>query len=245
LFKSTDRGESWTLIESLWNETQHNRWSGGGYDYPGIHSICVDPRDSKQITVGVSVGGIWHSSDGGNNWESRTKGMRAEYAPPEQAFEPSFQDPHRMVQCTADPDVLWVQHHNGIFHSTDRAQNWEEIEKAGPSTFGFAVAAHPHDSQTAWFIPAIKDECRIPVDGKVVVTRTRDGGQSFEVLSKGLPQNHAYDLVYRHALDVDESGEVLVMGSTTGGLWVSENAGDEWLCINANLPPVYAVRFTA
>ena len=72
--------------------------------------------------------------------------------------------------------MLWCQHHCGIFRSTDNGDKWVEIEKAGPSTFGFAVAAHPHDPLTAWFVPAISDEVRVPVDGRMVVTRTRDGG---------------------------------------------------------------------
>jgi len=63
------------------------------------------------------------------------------------------------------------------------------------------------------------------------------------VLSEGLPQRHAYDLVYRHALDVDASGERLAFGSTTGGLWISEDGGDSWATIDARLPPVAVVRF--
>ncbi len=102
---------------------------------------------------------------------------------------------------------------------------------------------HPDEPDTAWFVPAIKDEKRVPVDGKVVVTRTRDGGKTFETLTKGLPQEHAYDLVYRHALDIDASGNRLAFGSTTGSVWVSEDQGDTWQTISANLPPVYCVRF--
>ena len=112
-----------------------------------------------------------------------------------------------------------------------------------PSKFGFAVAAHPKNPDTAWFVPAVKDECRVPVDAKLVVARTRDGGKSFSVLGKGLPQEHAYDLVYRHALAVDDTGDRLAVGSTTGGLWVSEDQGDSWACVTHTLPPVYAVRF--
>jgi hypothetical protein len=78
-----------------------------------------------------------------------------------------------------------------------------------------------------------------------VVARTRDGGASFEVLRRGLPQRHVYDLVWRHALDVDAGGEVLAFGSTTGGLWISENGGDSWNAVEARLPPVAVVRFAA
>ena len=92
-------------------------------------------------------------------------------------------------------------------------------------------------------MPGVKDEKRIPCDGRLVVTRTRDGGRSFQTLTEGLPQVHAYDVVYRHALTIDDAGERLAFGSTTGGLWVSENQGDRWSCVTHTLPPVYAVRF--
>jgi hypothetical protein len=102
---------------------------------------------------------------------------------------------------------------------------------------------HPNDPKTAWFAPGISDEKRIPPSGEAVVTRTRDGGQSFEVLRRGLPQDHADDIVYRHALDIDDAGDRLAFGSTTGGLWVSENQGESWTAISHHLPPVYCVRF--
>ena len=148
-----------------------------------------------------------------------------------------------VAQCPAHPDALWVQHHNGIFKSTDAAASWTEIAGVQPSAFGFAVAVHPADPNTAWFVPAVKDEKRYPAEGRVVVNRTRDGGRTFETLTQGLPQEHAYDLVFRHALDVDETGNRLALGSTTGSLWISEDGGDSWQTLSANLPPVYAVRF--
>lgn len=243
LFRSTDGGASWEFMRNLWDSPRRQKWMGGGADLPGVHSICVDPRDSKRVQIAVSCGGVVTTTDGGLSWDSEFTGMRAAYMPPEQAFDPDVQDPHRLVQCRANPDRLWVQHHNGIFRSDDGGKVWEEIAQAGPSTFGFAVAVHPQDPDTAWFVPAIKDEKRIPVDGKIVVTRTRDGGKSFDTLTRGLPQEHAYDLVFRHALDIDESGDRLAFGSTTGSLWVSDDQGDTWQTISANLPPVYCVRF--
>jgi hypothetical protein len=243
LFNSRNGGDSWTLVESLWNRPERKEWFGGGYDQPGIHSICVDPRDARRVAVALSSGGVWVTTDSGAGWQPHTQGMRAVYVPPERAFDPNIQDPHRMVQCPAAPDVYWVQHHNGIFRSTDGVASWQEIKDVKPSVFGFTVAVHPRDPDTAWFVPAVKDERRIPVDGKLVVTRTRDGGKSFKVLRKGLPQEHAYDLVYRHGLDIDAAGKQLVLGSTTGGLWLSDDQGDSWRNLSMNLPPVYAVRF--
>lgn len=243
LFHSADGGDTWTLNESLWNRPERREWAGGGYDQPGIHSICIDPRNPAHIALGVSVGGIWTSRDGGDTWQCNAKGMRAAYMPPERAYDPEVQDPHRLVQSPSHPETYWVQHHNGIFRSTDGAATWQEITSAQPSVFGFAVAVHPRDPNTAWFVPAVKDECRVPVDGRLVVTRTRDGGQRFDVLRAGLPQEQAYDLVYRHGLDIDSGGNRLAIGSTTGGLWLSEDQGDHWQEIAGRLPPIYAVRF--
>ena len=243
LFVSRDRGDNWRLVNSLWDRPERAQWFGGGYDDPGIHSICVDPRDSKNVVVGVSCGGVWVTENGGETWDCRTQGMFAAYMPPERREDPEIQDPHLVVQCPDAPDALWVQHHNGVFRSTDRAAGWQEITEIKPSNFGFAVAVHPADPETAWFVPAVKDECRVPVDGKVVVARTRDGGKSFDVLKNGLPQQNAYDLVFRHALDIDPSGDRLAMGSTTGSLWVTEDGGDEWATISTHLPPIYQVCF--
>jgi hypothetical protein len=242
LFVSRDQGDSWELNRPLWDREERQQWSGGGYDTPGIHSICVDPRHSQTVRVAISTGGIWQTDDGGGRWTLIGNGMYADYMPEDMRTDPLFQDVHRLVQCTSDSQALWVQHHCGIFVSRDGAQNFQQI-RAQPSSFGFAVAVHPHDANTAWFVPAVKDECRVPVDGKFVVTRTRDGGNTFESLRKGLPQDAAYDLVYRHGLDIDASGERLAMGSTTGSLWITENGGDAWTQISAHLPPIYCLRF--
>jgi hypothetical protein len=195
------------------------------------------------LTVGVSCGGVWKSDDRGATWRLAGRGLRNAYLPPERAYEGHTQDPHLIAACPADPDVVWCQHHNGMFRSTDGAETFVEIDPPAPSAFGFAVAPHPADPLTAWFVPAVKDECRVPVDGRLVVTRTRDGGASFEALGGGLPAAASWDLVYRHALVVDATGERLAMGSTTGNLWVSNSGGERWADVHGHLPPIAQVAF--
>ncbi|HLY56097.1 MAG TPA: sialidase family protein, partial [Stellaceae bacterium] len=245
LFRSDDDGESWSLIETLWRMPERKQWNGAGGLEPGISSVLVDPANPSDIRLGISTAGVWATSDAGATWRVINQGMRSEYMPPERSGEPMAQDIHCLARCTAHPESMWCQHHNGVFRSEDGGSTWREVTAIRPSHFGFAVVAHPMERDTAWFVPAIKDERRIPVDGQVVVARTRDGGESFDVLRDGLPQRHAYDLVYRHALAVDESGDVLAFGSTTGGLWISEDGGDHWAAPDARLPPVLVVRFGA
>ncbi len=243
LFKSTDRGQTWVLNEPLWNQPQRTAWFGAGYDHAGIHSICVDPRDPRHIVIAVSIGGVWITRDGGDSWVLGGHGLRNEYMPPDQAQDPNSQDAHLIAACTGDPDRIWCQHHNGIFVSDDGGMQWRESLEVKPSAFGFAVAPHPADRDRAWFAPARKDEYRVPVDARLVVTETRDGGETYASLSRGLPQHDAYDLIYRHALVIDGTGDRLAMGSTTGGLWVSDNQGSDWQLLSAHLPPIAALAF--
>ncbi|MBC6904205.1 exo-alpha-sialidase [Saccharophagus sp. K07] len=242
LFKSTDNGDTWQLNEFLWHNPARKEWFGGGYDSPGIHSICIDPKRAGYMALAISCGGVWLSEDYGETWRPSTKGMVADYLPPEQADNPNQQDPHRLVQCPGEPDHFWVQHHNGIFYSKDRCATWTRVY-APPSSFGFAVVVHPKNPEQAWFVPGVKDEYRYPVDCRFCVTHTADGGRSFIAQTSGLPQQESFDLVYRHALDIDSSGDRLVMASTTGNMWLSENGGTDWSCVSNYLPPVYAVRF--
>ena len=241
LFESRDGGASWQLNRALWAQPGSLGWFGGGDPVPGIHSLCPHPKRDDELLLAISCGGVWRSGDAGASWALCAKGMLADYMPPEQAGDENTQDPHLVVRCPSAPEVLWCQHHGGIWRSTDNAASWHAV-KAPVSSFGFAVAVHPQDPQTAWFAPAEADQRRVPVDAALVVNRTRDGGRSFETLRSGLPQHDCYDLVYRHGLAVGGDGRTLLMGSTTGGLWASFDGGDHWSTVSQNLPPIAAVR---
>ena len=241
LFRSADGGESWMLNGALWDQPGRKSWFGGGYPHPGIHSVLVAP-DGRRVVVGVSCGGVWISEDGGASWRVRTEGMFAEYMPPQRREDPNIQDPHRLSWCAADRRRIWCQHHNGFFRSDDGGESWTSLAPA-PSVFGFAVAAHPEDPDTAWSVPLVKDECRVPVDGRMVVARTTDGGAAWEPLGRGLPREHSFALVYRHGLEIHPSAEALALATTTGAVWISEDLGESWDCITTELPPIYTVRF--
>ena len=242
LFTSTDGGAIWQLVDSLWQRPERKEWMGGGYDHAGIHTVLVDPRDARHLTVAISCGGVWQSRDRGATWANTSTGMMADFMPPERAGDPNIQDPHRIDHCLAQPDVLWLQHHCGLYRSTNGGLRWDRIERPAPSDFGFCVVAHPRDPLRAWVVPAQADACRMPVDGRMVVNETRDGGASWLAHGAGLPTSDAYHLVYRHALVVGDDGQTLAMGSTTGGLWVSRDAGERWECVSRDLPPIAVLR---
>lgn len=259
LFVSDDGGESFALDRALWNHesrggdlfagdgTGKTHWFGtpaseGGVFAPGIHSICVDPRDPDRVLVAVSTAGVLETSDGGKSWRGRNSGMLNDYLP-----DPAAEwghDPHLIELCPGQPDHVWQQNHSGVFYSSDGAATWKKVSDPDRGVhFGFPVAVDPADGRTAWLVPGKADNQRMAIDGGLFVARTDDGGQSWVQLREGLPQENAYDVVLRHALG--NSGDLLAFGSTTGNLYVSENRGDSWHTVANNLPPIYSVRFSS
>lgn len=241
LFRSDDGGDTFQLDRSLWNHPSRlEKWFGGGRDNAGIHSILVDPRDSRRVLVGISCAGVFETRDDGKTWNPRNKGLHADFLPDPKAEV--GQDPHFIDASPGHPDRLWMQNHCGIYVSRDGAKTWKRVSKAGETAhFGFAIAADRMDPDTAWVVPAISDTHRTAIGGSLCVCRTTDGGRSWKAFRSGLPQKHAYDVTFRHALDASDG--TVAFGTTTGNLYVSENRGQSWISLGSNFPPVYSVRF--
>lgn len=257
LFTSRDGGESFALDRGLWDHESRGgdltrgpgngttKWYGTpaaeGEFAPGIHSIEVDPRDARRILVAVSSGGVFETRDAGRTWRTRNKGLLMDYSP-DPTDEWAGHDPHAVVLCPGQPDHVWQQNHCGVFYSTDGAATWRRVSKVEQGVhFGFPVAVDAEDGATAWLLPGKADSHRMAIDGGLFVARTEDGGESWRELREGLPQEDAYDVVYRHALH--NQGDCLAFGSTTGNLYVSEDRGERWQAVAHHLPPVYSVRF--
>jgi photosystem II stability/assembly factor-like uncharacterized protein len=241
LFRTDDDGFTWSLVRPLWDLCQKHKWTGGGRDEAGIHTILVDPKNPKHVKVAVSCAGVLETKDGGASWAYVNKGLPSladEASPAEYVY-----DPHVLSACAAAPDVIWQANHVGVFRTTDGAGTWIDLSKKPLVHFGFVIAAHPKDAKRAWIVPMDSDQKRMTIDGALVVMRTDDGGGSWKELRNGLPQQDAWDFPYRHALDVSADGNTLAFGTTSGNLYVSEDGGGRWQHLFHSLPLVYSVRF--
>src|SRR5262249_25989309 len=111
-----------------------------------------------------------------------------------------------------------------------------------PSDFGFPIAVHPHEPETIYVVPIKSDSEHVPPDAKLRVYRSRTGGNEWEALTNGLPQEHCYVNVLRDAMDVDEMDPGGVYFGTTGGqVYGSSDGGDSWSAIVRDLPAVLSV----
>lgn len=242
LFRSDDGGKSFYLLERLWNHpSRKHEWFGAGRDEPFIHSIVVHPDNPDHFYVAISCAGVFETKDAGITWTPKNKGLIATYLP-----NPNVEighDPHLLLACRSQPEVMWQQNHCGIFRTTNGGEQWENVSgQGGFPYYGFALAIDHDDVQKAWVIPVTSDTQRTAVNLSLTVCQTSDGGKTWQNQQKGLPDQFAFDIVFRHSFD--KMGSNLAFGTTTGNLFLSENEGSEWQCISNYLPRINYLAFS-
>lgn len=243
LFRSADGGETWTHIEGLQRHPTRPEWQPGGAGLI-LHSVVLHPEDDRQIWVGMSAVGVFHTADGGESWEPRNRGTRSDYAPEGERYPEFGQCVHSVVMAPGMANRLYQQNHCGMYCSEDGGQSWESIEEGLPSTFGFPAAAHPRDADTLYLLPLNGDSIgRYMPDGKAAVWRSRDRGRSWQDLRDGLPQENCYFGVLRQAMATDTLEPAGVyFGANSGGLYASSDEGDSWTCLAEHLPMITSVE---
>ena len=247
LFRSEDGGESWAPVAGLHEHPSFPQWAPGWKTPDGelLHSILVDPRDARHLYIGISVGGVFESTDGGSSWAPLNEGVAADFLPdPNVAFG---HDPHCVTMHPLQPDRLYQQNHCGIYRLDRPERRWQRIGRAMPARvgdIGFPIVVHPRDPNTAWVLPMDGTSVwpRTSVDGRPAVYQTRNAGRSWQRRDRGLPRGQAWLTVLRQAMCTDAAATPgLYFGTTGGEVWASTNAGESWRCIAQRLPEIYSV----
>lgn len=240
LFRTDDGGSTWTAVEGLLRHPTRERWHPGAGGMC-CHSIQLDPDEPDRMYVGISAAGVFRSEDAGESWTPANRGTAADFLPdpnPELG-----QCVHKVLLHPERPERLWQQNHCGVYRSDDRGESWERLDGNGlPSDFGFALALHPRDPDTAFVVPEEGAENRVTCDGRLGVYRTRDAGASWELSAGGLPEQ-AWVAVLREGFAFDRLDPFGVyMGTQSGSVFVSPDGGESWLGAASQLPPVLSVE---
>jgi photosystem II stability/assembly factor-like uncharacterized protein len=240
LFSSRDAGASWQELPGL-------REHGSGKDWqPGaggmcLHTILVDPTNPARLHVAISSAGVFRSDDAGKTWRPSNQGLVSEQIPNPTAEVGHCV--HNLAMHPARPNVLFMQKHWDVMRSDDAGETWQAVSGNLPSDFGFPIEVHAHEPETIYVVPITSDEHHFPPDGKLRVYRSRTGGNEWEALSKGLPQEHCYVNVLRDAMCVDALDPCGIYFGTTGGqVYASADGGDGWQTIVENLPAICSVE---
>jgi len=239
LFRSTDGGRSWRELAGL-REAEGEKWAPGAGGMC-LHSILLDPGDPERIYVAISAAGAFRTDDGGKSWKPINRGLHSEYIPDPQAEVGHCV--HNIAMHPQRPGVLFMQKHWDVMRSDNAGDEWHEVSGNLPTDFGFPIEVHAHEPETIYVVPIKSDSEHFPPDGRLRVYRSRTGGDDWEALTDGLPQENCYVNVLRDAMAVDSLEECGVYFGTTGGaVYASPDAGDHWSPVVENLPPVYSVE---
>jgi Sortilin, neurotensin receptor 3, len=240
LFESHDTGATWSLVDGLWNHPHRPRWQPGGGGMC-LHTVIADPTQARRLFVAVSTAGVYRSDDAGRTWRTAHKGVRAQFLPDKY---PEFgQCVHKIAAHHARPGRLYLQNHWGLYRTDDAGESWTDVANGVPSDFGFALAAHPHDPDTAFIVPIESDQFRCTPGGKLRVYRTRNAGKSWSPLTRGLPQQDALETILRDALSTDSHDPAGVyFGTRSGKVYGSADNGNRWRLLTDGLPGVVCVK---
>ncbi len=240
LFKSTDGGATWKELTGLRGHGTSADWNPGAGGMC-LHTVILDPTNPDRIWVAISAAGAFRTDDGGTAWKPINKGLRSEYIPDPDAEIGHCV--HRIAMHPTTPGVLFMQKHWDVMRSDDAGDSWHEVSGNLPSDFGFPIAVHAHEPETIYVVPIKSDGEHFPPEGKLRVYRSRTGGNEWEALTAGLPQEDCYVNVLRDAMAIDTLPSCGVYFGTTGGqVYASADEGDSWTAIAANLPAVYSVE---
>jgi len=245
LFHSTDGGKSWQELPGLRGHGTGPRWQPGAGGMC-LHTILLDPSNHSRIYIAISAAGAFRSDDAGVTWKAINQGLRSEYIP-----DPTAEVGHcvhRIAQHKSRPNTLFMQKHWDVLRSDNAGDLWKEVngnlpDDAGKRGFGFVIDVHAHEPETIYVVPIKSDSQHFPHDGKLRVYRSKTGGNEWEPLTKGLPQQDCYVNVLRDAMAIDSLDSCGVYFGTTGGqVYSSADAGDSWAPIVRDLPAVLSVE---
>ncbi|HEY6291116.1 MAG TPA: exo-alpha-sialidase [Terriglobia bacterium] len=240
LFRSADGGHTWQELPGLRGHGTGPKWQPGAGGMC-LHTIILDPSDPERIYIAISAAGAFRTDDGGQTWKPINRGLKSPYIPDPNAEVGHCV--HHIAMNPSRPGLLFMQKHWDVMRSDNAGDQWQEVSGNLPTDFGFAIDVHAHEPETVYVAPIKSDSEHFPLNGKLRVYRSRSGGNEWEELSKGLPPDNCYVNVLRDAMAVDSLDECGIYFGTTGGqVYASANAGDSWVPIVRDLPPVLSVE---
>ncbi len=237
LWRSTDRGDSWSPVKGLNNHPTRRQWNPGAGGMC-LHTILLDPEEPNRMYTGISAAGLFRSEDGGRSWAPKNRGVAADFLP--NKYPELGQCVHKVVMDAVDPRRLYRQDHGGIYVSRNRGDRWIRIGRPLENDFGFVVGTSVSTPGEAFFCP-MAGRGRLILGEQFQVYRwsEEDARWSTLVPRGRFPGGHG---LHREGMAIDARDPAgIYVGTTTGQLFVSPDTGRNWSVVPYQFPGIHSV----
>jgi photosystem II stability/assembly factor-like uncharacterized protein len=238
LFESDDLGNTWREITSLRQVPSVDRWTFPAPPHQGhVKNIAFDPLEVETIYACVEQGGLLRSINGGLSWEElHGFDVNLPFEMPEGSAP---DDLHRILIRGSNPAWFYICGGFGLCRTQDRGKTWEHLTTP-TMRIGYpdALLINPRHEERMYMAGAVNNPrfWRETHDADAKIARSRDAGESWEILSTGLPE-HMRAHVPAMAIEVWDSSSALIAGTTDGDVFYSNDEGDSWARV-CEVPPL-------
>jgi photosystem II stability/assembly factor-like uncharacterized protein len=223
LFRSDDRGQSWRELDALLNLPSRPTWSFPPRPWTShVRWIAPSPHDPDLLLVGIELGGLMRSVDGGNSWQDHRSGAQP--------------DVHSLAWHPHVPGRAYEAGGGGAAFSTDGGESWRPADEGRDRHYTWSVAVDANDPD-CWFVSASTGPYAAHGgrDPQARIYRRRDG-ESWQTVSGGLPEPLPAMAYALHGTD----GR-LFAGLADGQLWESRDQGENWKQLRIERPALDAL----
>jgi photosystem II stability/assembly factor-like uncharacterized protein len=210
LFVSSDGGASWRELEGMRNLPSAPTWSFPPRPWTShVRTIAPSHEDPNLVVVGIELGGVLRTTDGGETWQDQRPGAQA--------------DCHSLAAHSGDPGLLYEAGGGGFALSRDFGDSWEAADEGMGLRYAWGLAVDGEDP-TLVYASAASGPGRAHgggFSGSAIYRRTGDGDR-WEAVLEGLA-------AFPYALSPDpEVTGALYAGFGDGTILRGKDAGDDW-----------------
>lgn len=149
----------------------------------------------------------------------------------------------------SQPDTIFVTGGQGVYLTRDAGRTWEHLSQMTRVGYPDPFVIHP-EREEIMYTAGAKEHPGTWIKTKSAdahIVRSRDGGASWEVLGRGLPERIEGN-IEAMVMEVWPGGFSLFAGTTDGRVFFSGDEGENWTTIASGLPPIskaeHYLRFT-
>src|SRR3981189_555006 len=219
--RSEDGGSTWQLLPALRKLPSASSWSFP--PRPSTHhvrTIALHPTDPSSLAVGIELGGVMRSRDGGNTWIDHNP--------------QAYSDAHRLLTPPLAPERLYEAAGQGIARSDDRGDTWERLDEGLDRHYAWAQAIDPADPDL-WYVAVSRSPSAAHGGGDGQAHLLRSRGNGWEAVDRWGDSPELRRMPYALAALPGQPNRLLV-GLRGGTLLLTNDAGQTWSRLGLELP---------